>query len=292
MRISLFVSALMAMTLSPACTQNNVIDEIEPANLLAEPEEAPAPNDEPLGEYEPLELESESIGLLPVTEETKEEMRRSFQNQGNQTELEDNSQSTEINRTYLKPVASEKPEMTEPVEEFTKTTATASPTGVLTTDEVIEEILESEKKKKPDSFETGVIPQTFGDTTGQAYLGHRSVVDRYAGWGWIKKEDSVWKRAQWAVIEEIPRKMPIPGRFLGNPNQDDNYQYKLYGEWANYKAYEPNYDVYVPVFQLTGFELIGKRSKPGGLRPPRGTSMSGRTSAFSGGGARNNPFSR
>jgi hypothetical protein len=108
-----------------------------------------------------------------------------------------------------------------------------------------------------------------GITTGEVWIGHRTVIDRYAGWGWIWREDQTHRRAKWVVLEEVPGKFMAPGRFLSNPDMDNNVQYKLYGEWANYKAYEPNYDVMVSVFKIKGWERIGPAELPAKLVPPR-----------------------
>ena len=113
-----------------------------------------------------------------------------------------------------------------------------------------------------------VIPQKFGDTTGDVYIGQRSIVDRYAGWGWVKKGNDGWNRAKWCMMEEKPGVISAPGRFSGNPDTDKGTQYKLYGQWAPYKGYEPNYDVFVDVFQIKGFEVIGPAEIPK-LSPPR-----------------------
>jgi hypothetical protein len=113
-----------------------------------------------------------------------------------------------------------------------------------------------------------VIPQSYGDTTGDVYLGQRTVVDRYAGWGWICREKETWRKARWVILEEKTGSTRAPGRFLGHPDSDNGTQYKLYGQWAPYKGYEPNFDVFVDVFQIKGFELIGPAEIPK-MSPPR-----------------------
>ncbi len=69
------------------------------------------------------------------------------------------------------------------------------------------------------------------------------------------------------MLEEKPGKIEAPSRFHHRPNDDNNMQYKLYGEYADYKGYEPNIDSLVPVFILKGFEVIG-RGKKLVRRPP------------------------
>ena len=137
----------------------------------------------------------------------------------------------------------------------------------------------------PPTERPRTIPPRHGDTSGTVYEGHRAVIDRYAGWGWIKRENEPWSRARWAMIEEEPGVRMAPGRFLRRPNEDDNNQYRLYGEWASYEGYEPNFDVFVPVFRITGFELIGPGTRPN-LTPPRGQGATRGGGWSSRGGAR------
>lgn len=101
------------------------------------------------------------------------------------------------------------------------------------------------------------IPQTMGDRTGQVWIGIRTVIDRRSGWGWIKKENEDWNQAQWAILEEKPGVIKAPGRYTGNVTSDHLMTYRLYGDFEEFKGYEPDFDVFVPVFRLKGFEVIG-----------------------------------
>lgn len=112
------------------------------------------------------------------------------------------------------------------------------------------------------------IPTSFGDTTGEVFIGQRTVIDRYAGWGWIRREKDTWRKSKWSMIEEKPGVIFAPGRYLGHPDRDNGTQYKLFGTWAAFKGYEPNFDVFVDVFQIKGFELIGPAEIPN-MSPPR-----------------------
>ena len=61
-----------------------------------------------------------------------------------------------------------------------------------------------------------------------------------------------------------------PSRFYPKPDADHNMQYRLYGNFASYKGYEPNVDALVDVFVLKGFEVIG-RGETLALKPPKHT---------------------
>jgi hypothetical protein len=141
------------------------------------------------------------------------------------------------------------------------------------------------------AHKAGETPSSAGDTTGNIYIGHRAVVEKYNGWGWIKKESDSWNKSKWATIREVPGAIIVPGRYLKHPDNDANIQYRLYGEFSNDKAYEPNKDVFVDVFILKGFEVIGPASQPSGVSLPKGASAPTRSKPTTG-GARTNPFGR
>lgn len=135
----------------------------------------------------------------------------------------------------------------------------------------------------------GTTPPRAGQTSGPAYIGHRAVIEKYAGWGWIRREDESWRSAKWVVLRESPGSIQAPGRYLAHPDNDNDVQYRIFGHFSDKRAYEPNFDTWVDVFDLTGFEVIGPAPRPN-LRPPR---AQGKThSRPTTGGVRSNPFGR
>ncbi|MEM6600960.1 MAG: hypothetical protein AAF649_06205 [Verrucomicrobiota bacterium] len=137
----------------------------------------------------------------------------------------------------------------------------------------------------------GKTPDRSGDTTGDVYIAHRSVVEKYNGWGWVKHESESWRDAQWVAVREKLGQVILPGRHLQHPDNDDGMQYRFYGEFSTETAYEPNKDVFVAVFNLKGFEVIGRASKPSGTTLPRSKTSATRSKPTTG-GARSNPFRR
>ncbi|MEM6885415.1 MAG: hypothetical protein AAF571_10315 [Verrucomicrobiota bacterium] len=137
----------------------------------------------------------------------------------------------------------------------------------------------------------GTIPQSSGDTTGDIYIAHRSVVEKYNGWGWVKHESESWSDAQWVTVREKLGKVIVPGRHLKHTDNDDGMQYRFYGEFSSETAYEPNKDVFIAIFNLKGFEVIGPAKKPFGATLPQKATGSTRSKPTTG-GARSNPFRR
>ena len=95
-----------------------------------------------------------------------------------------------------------------------------------------------------------------GKTSGSVvWIGHR-LIDPAGGqgWGWIRKSGESWK---WITVQETPGAVVAPHRKLSKADGDLNWEYKLWGHFAAYQAYDPKLDEMLPVFVLEGYEVIG-----------------------------------
>src|SRR5271170_2817866 len=98
-----------------------------------------------------------------------------------------------------------------------------------------------------------------GDTKGDApWIAHR-LIDEMGGqgWGWVKKSGASWNSAKWIALQETPGLAVAPHRKLVKADADLNWEYKFWGKFASYKAYDPHLDEQLPVFILQGYEVIG-----------------------------------
>jgi len=100
-------------------------------------------------------------------------------------------------------------------------------------------------------------PARHGDTSGSYLIGQRTLVEDYCGWGWVRKEGEGWNKGRWIAIEYDPEVCPVPHAFLPRPQDDKDYLYQLYGDFAPYRAYEPQADVWVEIFLIRGFLSLG-----------------------------------
>jgi len=123
---------------------------------------------------------------------------------------------------------------------------------------------EDEEVRKPTpekvrraTLPAALTPARHGDTSGSYLIGQRTLVEDYCGWGWVRKEGEGWNKGRWIAIEYDPKVCPVPHAFLPRPGDDKDYMYKLYGEFAPYRAYEPQADVWIDVFLLKGFVSLG-----------------------------------
>jgi len=111
-------------------------------------------------------------------------------------------------------------------------------------------------------------PAKHGETEGESWVAQRTMVEDYCGWGWIKKDKESWRQARWVALEGTPGICPLPHTFLPRPEDDKNYQYRFFGTFAPYRAYEPQADVWVDVFILQGFMSLGPAKEEIRRTPP------------------------
>jgi len=100
-----------------------------------------------------------------------------------------------------------------------------------------------------------------GHTSAPEYwVAHRFVDDMGgSGWGWVKKKGDSWGSAKWVALQENPGTATAPYRKLLTHDADNNWEFKFWGSFAPYKAYDPHLDEMVPVFVLEGYEVVGPK---------------------------------
>jgi hypothetical protein len=125
-----------------------------------------------------------------------------------------------------------------------------------------------------------------GHTDGPTYfVGHRGIDDMGGqGWGWLRKSTDDWGDGQWIALQEQPGLAVAPFRKLKARDGDSNWEFKFWGHYAPYKAYDPHLDELLPVFVLEGYEVVGQaaplknRIGPPGRPHSRGSGASSRSS--------------
>jgi len=131
-----------------------------------------------------------------------------------------------------------------------------------------------EEKVVRATLPAALTPAKHGETIGESWIAQRTLVEDYCGWGWVKKDKESWRQARWVALEGTAGICPLPHTFLPRPEDDKNYQYRFYGSFAPYRAYEPQADVWVDVFILKGFMSLGP-SPEEIRRPPPAQASSG-----------------
>jgi hypothetical protein len=108
------------------------------------------------------------------------------------------------------------------------------------------------------------------EPTGDFYYGRRYFVHKTRFWGYLRKPREPWAKAKLVLIHEGRKTCPDRLPENGPPGQrysfDQNYEYRIRGSFTGRESYEPNSNQFLPVFQLTGYEVIDRQ--PGWLFRP------------------------
>ncbi len=88
---------------------------------------------------------------------------------------------------------------------------------------------------------------------GDYYIGRRFYKVDYKFWGWVRKPGQPWSSAQLVMLNEQTKL--APDREQGHIGSDNNYEYKLLGDYSGQTVYEPASNGKYPEFVLKGYEL-------------------------------------
>jgi hypothetical protein len=98
------------------------------------------------------------------------------------------------------------------------------------------------------------------EPAGDYYIGRRYYKPDYKFWGYIRRPSQPWSTAELVVLNEKQKLAPDREQLeFGN---DNNYEYKLYGQFSGDKVYEPASNGFYPEFVLKGYELISTNPAP------------------------------
>ena len=92
------------------------------------------------------------------------------------------------------------------------------------------------------------------ETPGNYFVGRRYYKVDYKFWGWVRRPGEPWSTAKMVMLNENQKL--APDRELGKIGSDNNYEYKLFGDFSGQTVYEPASNGFYPEFVLKGTELI------------------------------------
>src|SRR3954462_4250063 len=96
---------------------------------------------------------------------------------------------------------------------------------------------------------------------GDYFIGRRYFKGSvYKFWGYVRKPGQPWKTAQLVVFNE--KEKLAPDREIRSFGSDNNYEYKLYGNFSGQTVYEPASNGFYPEFVLKNYELISTSPEP------------------------------
>jgi len=99
----------------------------------------------------------------------------------------------------------------------------------------------------------GMLAEIKAERPGSYFIGRRYYKVDYKFWGWVRKPGQAWSTAQMVMLNENGKL--APDRELGKIGSDNNYEYKLIGDFSGQRVYEPASNGFYPEFVLKGYEL-------------------------------------
>ncbi len=112
--------------------------------------------------------------------------------------------------------------------------------------------------------------QIASEPTGDFYYGRRYYIEKTRFWGYLRKPRQQYGNGKLVVFRED--RMKSPDRFSegGSSGQryafDNNYEYKIRGNYTGKEVYDPNSNQFLPEFMLTGYEVVNRN--PGWIFRP------------------------
>lgn len=88
---------------------------------------------------------------------------------------------------------------------------------------------------------------------GNYFVARRMYKKDYKVWGWVREPGKPWKTARLVMLNE--QQKLAPDREQNKIGSDNNYEYKLLGNFSGQTVYEPASDGFYPEFILTGYEI-------------------------------------
>lgn len=106
---------------------------------------------------------------------------------------------------------------------------------------------------------------------GDYFIGRRFYIERTQFWGYLRRPGQPWEDSKLVIFNESrklgPDRVPeMPVDDGPAHGFDHNHEYKITGYFTGRRIYDPNSDMFLPEFMLTGWEL--RNESPGWLFRP------------------------
>ena len=101
---------------------------------------------------------------------------------------------------------------------------------------------------------------TASEPPGDYWIGRRYYKNVYKFWGYVRRPGQPWSTAQLVMMNE--RQKLAPDRQANRLGSDNNFEYKIYGDFSGERVYEPASNTIYPEFVLKNYELISQNPPP------------------------------
>lgn len=95
---------------------------------------------------------------------------------------------------------------------------------------------------------------------GDYWIGRRYYKPVYKFWGYVRRPGQPWSESKMVMMNE--KQKLAPDRAQNALGSDNNYEYKLYGNFSGDTVYEPASNGMYPEFVLKNYELITTNPPP------------------------------
>jgi len=100
---------------------------------------------------------------------------------------------------------------------------------------------------------SAMLAEIKAEKPGSYYIGRRYYKVDYKFWGFVRKPGQPWSTAKMVMLNEQGKL--APDREQGKIGADNDYEYKLVGDFSGQTVYEPASNGFYPEFILKGYEL-------------------------------------
>jgi hypothetical protein len=108
------------------------------------------------------------------------------------------------------------------------------------------------------------------ESSGDYYYGRRYYIEKTRFWGYLRKPGQSWNNAKLVMMREDRKRVPDRLSENGPDGQrygyDQNYEYKVRGNYTGRQIYDPNSNQFLDEFMPTNFELTNRQ--PGWIFKP------------------------
>jgi hypothetical protein len=105
-----------------------------------------------------------------------------------------------------------------------------------------------------------VEQQIAAEPPGDYFVGRRYYKPDFKFWGYVRRPGQPWSTARLVMLNEKDKL--APDREQLNFGSDNNYEYRLYGEFSGQTVYEPASNGFYPEFVLKRYELVSTNPPP------------------------------
>jgi len=113
---------------------------------------------------------------------------------------------------------------------------------------------EGHKGGGPNPDRAQLEQRVAAEAPGPYFVGRRYYKENYKFWGFVKRPGEPWVNAQLVMLNE--QQTMAPDRAANRIGSDNEYEYRLVGDFTGELIYEPASNGFYPEFRLSNAEVL------------------------------------